>query len=340
MMDMTPRYAPTEVMTIRGVRPVTKALFHPPGTHRGAIRPDMGALELVTDQGSRWYGFEGGAINSQLRMTVWGFSPRFEEVAAWKPVPEKFRVPGSGTATTVHEVSHGRQLGERHYPNPAPTPHHFVSRRVADFSTLPDLIKHAKSDLGATHVSGSGSDTRIYFPRGDGQYEEATVWQKGNYWHATGPGARMVVRKLPREAKPITQAGMRWASEAPRGRGSFRIGQPVQTTMGVRRSGRVIAPVSRDQWTDGTYRPPGPREQAVWVQWSDGTKGWSHAQHLSPSTETVVRDYEATDRQGRTTAGPFKSYDDARQAAGGSGTVKYVSPTKQATERRSAHRRR
>ncbi len=88
---------------------------------------------------------------------------------------------------------------------------------VRDFSTLPDLIKHAKSDLGATHVSGQGAETRIYFPLGSGQYEEATVWQKGNYWHATGPGARQRVSKPPRDAKPITQQGMRWASEASRG---------------------------------------------------------------------------------------------------------------------------
>jgi hypothetical protein len=87
------------------------------------------------------------------------------------------------------------------------------SLHVADFSTLPDLIKHAKSDLGATHVSGHGSETRVYFPRGDGQYEEASVWQKGNYWHAEGPGARQLVRKPPAGAKPITQGGMRWASE-------------------------------------------------------------------------------------------------------------------------------
>ncbi len=78
---------------------------------------------------------------------------------------------------------------------------------VRDFSTLPDLVKHAKSDLGATHVSGQGAETRIYFPLGSGQYEEATVWQKGNYWHATGPGARQRVAKPPRDAKPITQQG-------------------------------------------------------------------------------------------------------------------------------------
>ena len=86
------------------------------------------------------------------------------------------------------------------------------------------------------------------------------------------------------EIKGGMRGGVREAPRS-RGRSSFRIGQPVQTTMGVRRSGRVIAPVSKDQWSDGTYRPPGPREDAVWVQWSDGTKGWSHAQHLAPVGE-------------------------------------------------------
>lgn len=111
MLDTIPRYTPGEVMTTRGgVRPVLNAVFHPPGTHRGAIRSDMGALELVTDQGSRWYGFEGGAINSQLRMTVWGFDSRFEEVTRWKKVPEKFRVPMSDPVAPRKHMG----LNERH----------------------------------------------------------------------------------------------------------------------------------------------------------------------------------------------------------------------------------
>lgn len=77
------------------------------------------------------------------------------------------------------------------------------SHRVADFNTLDDLIEHAKNELGATHVTVAGPDTRIYFPRG-GQhpYEEAKVWRKGGYWHAEGPGARRGT-ELPRGAKPI-----------------------------------------------------------------------------------------------------------------------------------------
>lgn len=117
----------------------------------------------------------------------------------------------------VPETRPGRGVGpireSARYPKPS-SQSRFVSRRVADFSTLPELIKHARSDLGATHVAGNGAETRVYFPRGDGQYEEATVWQKGNYWHATGPGARQVVRSLPRGAQPLTSQTMRRASEA------------------------------------------------------------------------------------------------------------------------------
>lgn len=94
------------------------------------------------------------------------------------------------------------------------------SPRVADFNTLPDLISHAANDLGATHISGEGAHTKIYFPRG-GQYpyEEATVRRKAGYWHADGPHARAGVERLPADAMPIARARGRRAAEAPRGRG-------------------------------------------------------------------------------------------------------------------------
>jgi len=75
---------------------------------------------------------------------------------------------------------------------------------VADFDTLDGLIAHA-AQLGATHVLVAGAHTKLYFPRG-GQYpyEAASVWRKGRYWHSEGPGARVGVTSLPREAEPIT----------------------------------------------------------------------------------------------------------------------------------------
>jgi hypothetical protein len=104
----------------------------------------------------------------------------------------------------------------RYYDVPPEPPHHFVAprgraRHVADFDTLDDLVAHA-AQLGATHVSypepGTMQGVVLYFPLEDGQYEAASVWQKGGYWHSQGPGSREIVRYLPRGAQDITrQAG-------------------------------------------------------------------------------------------------------------------------------------
>jgi len=51
------------------------------------------------------------------------------------------------------------------------------------------------------------------------------------------------------------------------------------------------------------------------------------AHQRSRNASHSVRDYAVVDRQDRTVAGPFKSYQDARNAAGGAGAVKFV-PTK------------
>lgn len=146
------------------------------------------------------------------------------------------------------------------------------SHRVADFNTLDDLISHAARDLGATHVSGAGPQTKIYFPRGGQfEYEEASVRRKGGYWHADGPGAREGVARLPAGARPIAgHVGRRAAEER------FKLAAP---------------------------RPGG-----------------------------TVRDYIAVDRRGQTIAGPFKSYGDAKSAAGGGGTVKFVPSRAHAAE--------
>lgn len=91
-LDQTPRYTPKTVTYVRdgqGSRlPVLNVIFHPPGTHKGIIRPDIGALELKTARGSRWYGCENAYINSELRMIVVGFPRGFEEMAHWEKVPE------------------------------------------------------------------------------------------------------------------------------------------------------------------------------------------------------------------------------------------------------------
>lgn len=100
-MDWTPRYAPTTVMTARGRQPVLRAVWHPPGHHKGPIRADVGALELVTSSGSRWYGAQRGAINDQLRMVVAGFPAAFEEMRAWKKVPARLAPPSVQAQTRL-----------------------------------------------------------------------------------------------------------------------------------------------------------------------------------------------------------------------------------------------
>jgi hypothetical protein len=99
---------------------------------------------------------------------------------------------------------------------PLRSPHH----RVADFSSLHDLIEHAKTIDGASHLLIAGRQAKIYFPRRDGRYDEGTVWQEHGYWHAPAPSDRVVVTGLPVGAEPIgshTQRVGRRASEA-RGR--------------------------------------------------------------------------------------------------------------------------
>ena len=89
-MDTTPRYAPSILMAPNGrMAPVEDCTLFPPGKHpdRCPIRPEFHALRCRTRLGTRWFGFLGGGINSELRMTVWGF-PRADEIRSkWEVVP-------------------------------------------------------------------------------------------------------------------------------------------------------------------------------------------------------------------------------------------------------------
>lgn len=84
-------------------------------------------------------------------------------------------------------------------------------RMVADFNTLEDLMQHAASQDGATHVVATRSEAAIYFPNSDGWYEKAKVWRKGGFWHAQGPSERTRVPKLPKGARPIQRDRLRVA---------------------------------------------------------------------------------------------------------------------------------
>lgn len=91
-LDMLPRYAPERIMTIKGMQPVTSAVFHPAGNHEGSpIKNEMAALELTTPVGSRWFGCEWAYINSELRMVVIGCDFRDEVRKAWQTVPPQMR---------------------------------------------------------------------------------------------------------------------------------------------------------------------------------------------------------------------------------------------------------
>jgi hypothetical protein len=80
------------------------------------------------------------------------------------------------------------------------------THHVADFNTIPEIIAHAQQE-GATHVKTIDGETKIYFPRQDGQYEEACVWTEGGYWHTHAPGNRVVLGCLPPGAEPIETHG-------------------------------------------------------------------------------------------------------------------------------------
>jgi hypothetical protein len=75
--------------------------------------------------------------------------------------------------------------------------------RVADFTTLPEIIAHAQAE-GATHVVVSRSGATVYFPiRSGGRYEEAILWHEHGYWHSPAPSHTKIVERLPKGAEPI-----------------------------------------------------------------------------------------------------------------------------------------
>jgi hypothetical protein len=93
LRDTKHRYAPSTVVC--GMRVdvhVQQYKYHPPGTHaHSPIVDTTGALELVTELGSRWYGCDRAYINAELRMVVIGFDARDEVRAKWTVVPKKLQ---------------------------------------------------------------------------------------------------------------------------------------------------------------------------------------------------------------------------------------------------------
>ena len=85
-LDMTPRYAPEVVTTIRGRFPVSSYCVYPPNgaPENSPIRRDMTTVEFQTAGGSRWYGCERAYINSELRLVVVGTDTRDEVRMKWQ----------------------------------------------------------------------------------------------------------------------------------------------------------------------------------------------------------------------------------------------------------------
>ena len=54
---------------------------------------------------------------------------------------------------------------------------------------------------------------------------------------------------------------------------TFKLGERVHKTMGVRVSGIVIRRFA-GPYTDGQYRAPTSKDHPVFVRWDDGTVGW------------------------------------------------------------------
>lgn len=60
-------------------------IAHNPGPHKGAVRSDLYALEIVTPFGSRWYGTAiQPQITARLRMAFVPISNRDEVIATWE----------------------------------------------------------------------------------------------------------------------------------------------------------------------------------------------------------------------------------------------------------------
>jgi hypothetical protein len=85
-IDTVPRYVPSTILRNGFVLPVLRTIAHPPGKHpKGCpILSYLVAVEVVTEKGSRWFGFEKAWIDSNLRMAVSGFNARDEVRRRWE----------------------------------------------------------------------------------------------------------------------------------------------------------------------------------------------------------------------------------------------------------------
>jgi len=99
-IDRTPRYAPKRVL-VRGIHGerkfydahVQESVVYPPNQHpkSSPIALHLTRVDLITEYGTRHYGFEKAWINSELRLVVSGFGAKDEVRAGWEIVPDDDR---------------------------------------------------------------------------------------------------------------------------------------------------------------------------------------------------------------------------------------------------------
>jgi hypothetical protein len=86
---------------------------------------------------------------------------------------------------------------------------------------------------------------------------------------------------------------------------------------------------NQSEWLDDSTHP-------IWDWAIEEAERYERAHHGAPGRH-AVRDYIAVDRRGRTTAGPFKTYGDAKSAAGPADVVQFVRPGVEEARRTSKH---
>jgi hypothetical protein len=160
----------------------------------------MGAREVLDLSGAKGV-FESGSA-SWVRDT-YGITERDVTSAFFDSFVEALKSPSTVAWLTDEVLQQGEELRGAVKSKLArearrPTAHRRPSgHQVADFSTLPEIIEHARREGGATHVRVAGANTTIYYPTSDGEYEQAKVWRQGGYWHGQAPGDRAIVGRLP-----------------------------------------------------------------------------------------------------------------------------------------------
>jgi hypothetical protein len=143
------------------------------------------------------------------------------------------------------------------YPRPPRFDPQFVMppHRMADFQTLPELVRHEGDRNGATHVLVVVTGVWIFYPiagargfqAGNRQYGIGQPWQERGYWHAPAPEARRTGLLSP-SAEPIQKYidDVRSGKAAMHEAGGGRRPQRLREYIAVNHSGRLIGGPFKD----------------------------------------------------------------------------------------------